>query len=647
MFAGLLLLLLAPRAAAEDGFDAHGFNLAAFDGDPRVPVSVHSPGHFGQGDVFVGGLLEYASRPLVYVVPELDGGTQSNAILDDVLALNLSAGVAPLSWLRLDVAAPVFLSSIGPEGESQGAAMGDLRLAATGRILRGGEKLGLGVVPYLDVPTGSPEKYLGQGGVAGGGAVVVDYTYDHWTLNGELGAQFQPALNLENLQNGNHAMLGVAGGYLLSETMGFQVEGHFSIPFVASEVAGTAAPAEMLVSLRSRSPSGVHWTGGIGLPLSRGVGAAQYRFFLGGGWGKVGPTVPKVVDADGDGFQDPVDRCPTDPETVNRYNDEDGCPDQLGTLDVLVQRNGKPVAMADLKVTGGPEPVTARSALDAPVRLESLMPGSSWQAEASLGACLSGRGEITVGEGVSTLLVDLWPHRDAAVVVDVVGPEAKPIPNAVITWDQEANGCVAHDPFTLNGDGRGRQTVGVGKHTLYVTTPGFGTWSGDVDPKAGEEVPVHVVLHPTKLRLEQTRIVILEKVYFDTASAVILERSYDLLDEVANTLRSHPELRRVEVAGYTDSDGNDTYNQHLSQQRVDSVRAYLLHRGVSPEQLISKGYGEGDPVVPNTSKSNKAQNRRVEFHILERVEPGAEAGAVTPGPATPPAPEAPTSILPQ
>jgi outer membrane protein OmpA-like peptidoglycan-associated protein len=67
--------------------------------------------------------------------------------------------------------------------------------------------------------------------------------------------------------------------------------------------------------------------------------------------------------------------------------------------------------------------------------------------------------------------------------------------------------------------------------------------------------------------------------------------------------------------GYTDSVGNEDYNQGLSERRADSVRSYLLNQGVNSTRLAASGRGEADPVAGNDSASGRQQNRRVEVVI--------------------------------
>ncbi|MGB5694408.1 MAG: OmpA family protein [Polyangiales bacterium] len=119
--------------------------------------------------------------------------------------------------------------------------------------------------------------------------------------------------------------------------------------------------------------------------------------------------------------------------------------------------------------------------------------------------------------------------------------------------------------------------------------------------------------------IEESRLEILDKIYFNVDSATIQKRSYPVLDNVAEVLDAHPEISLVRVEGHTDSTGSDGYNLRLSQRRAASVVRYLVERGgVSKDRLVAEGFGETRPLVPDAkTKAQLAQNRRVEFHIAE------------------------------
>jgi outer membrane protein OmpA-like peptidoglycan-associated protein/opacity protein-like surface antigen len=109
---------------------------------------------------------------------------------------------------------------------------------------------------------------------------------------------------------------------------------------------------------------------------------------------------------------------------------------------------------------------------------------------------------------------------------------------------------------------------------------------------------------------------VLEGVTFKLGSAELTADSADQLDRVAASLAAWPEVR-VEVAGYTDSSGPQELNRRLSQERAESVRSYLVARGIDPERIVATGYGEQDPVASNETAAGRAMNRRVELKRID------------------------------
>lgn len=102
------------------------------------------------------------------------------------------------------------------------------------------------------------------------------------------------------------------------------------------------------------------------------------------------------------------------------------------------------------------------------------------------------------------------------------------------------------------------------------------------------------------------------KIYFETNSAKLKLISNSSLDDLADILKRNEGVNLV-IEGHTDSDGDDAYNQELSQKRTDSVKEYLIAKGISTDRLTSKGYGETQPIATNKDAAGKAKNRRVEL----------------------------------
>ena len=120
------------------------------------------------------------------------------------------------------------------------------------------------------------------------------------------------------------------------------------------------------------------------------------------------------------------------------------------------------------------------------------------------------------------------------------------------------------------------------------------------------------------MRVTTKGIVILDKIYFVTAKAIIKPVSYAILDAIAKTLKEQKQILKIEVQGHTDERGSDKYNYELSDRRANAVRQYIVNKGVDPKRVVAKGYGESRPKCKKHTPSCWAKNRRVEFIILQR-----------------------------
>jgi len=119
-------------------------------------------------------------------------------------------------------------------------------------------------------------------------------------------------------------------------------------------------------------------------------------------------------------------------------------------------------------------------------------------------------------------------------------------------------------------------------------------------------------------------IVSMPDVLFDTAKADLKSGARERLAKVSGILISYPDIH-VEIDGYTDSTGSLEFNEHLSQERADSVQAFLVSQGVNPSVVTTKGFGPEDPVASNDTAQGRQQNRRVELVVS-----GSSIGQVQP-----------------
>ena len=104
-------------------------------------------------------------------------------------------------------------------------------------------------------------------------------------------------------------------------------------------------------------------------------------------------------------------------------------------------------------------------------------------------------------------------------------------------------------------------------------------------------------------------------VTFPTDGRDIRSNFYPVLDSVALVLKEYNKTQ-VAVAGYTDSQGSNAYNQRLSEDRASSVASYLVNRQINSLRFDTVGFGERNPIASNNTEQGRALNRRVEITIL-------------------------------
>lgn len=115
--------------------------------------------------------------------------------------------------------------------------------------------------------------------------------------------------------------------------------------------------------------------------------------------------------------------------------------------------------------------------------------------------------------------------------------------------------------------------------------------------------------------ITKEKLVIKDKVYFDTGKATIQKRSDILLTQIADVLKAHPEITKVRIEGHTDSTGSAETNRKLSASRANAVRDFLMKKGVTPDRLTAQGFGPDRPAASNDTREGRDANRRVEFLI--------------------------------
>jgi outer membrane protein OmpA-like peptidoglycan-associated protein len=277
---------------------------------------------------------------------------------------------------------------------------------------------------------------------------------------------------------------------------------------------------------------------------------------------KLEPGKKKVKsgDLDNDGIPDSVDKCPQVPEDMDGFEDSDGCPDFDNDKDGIADSvDGCPNA---------PEDYDGFQDKDGCADADNDKDGvcDPWVADQHLELLYE---KVCKG-------MDKCPNLPE----DIDGFE-------------DLDGCPDFD----------NDLDGV-PDTLDKCPNEAGPADNQGCPKPAPEPPKVKEIKPGRL--------ILRGVDFKSNSADLASESYQKLDEVFESLKAYPEVK-IEICGFTDNGGNPVANKKLSQHRAETVRAYLILRGIDPSRITAAGRGGEDPVNDNSTTVGRAFNRRIEI----------------------------------
>ncbi|MBF0588347.1 MAG: OmpA family protein [Magnetococcales bacterium] len=261
----------------------------------------------------------------------------------------------------------------------------------------------------------------------------------------------------------------------------------------------------------------------------------------------------ETPDCDRDGVEDKKDKCPTTP--YGNKVDKDGCGEDSDGDGVPDIEDKCPGTPKGVKVNADGCPLDSDG--DGVYDYLDKCPGTP----AGVTVDTSGCPIDTDGDGVADYL-DRCPGTPAGVDVDV-------------------KGC----PLDKDGDG-----------VLDYMDKCLGTPKGATVNELGCWV--------------------LKGVHFSSGSAAIQGRYHGILNQVARVLRNNAGVT-VQVEGHTDNVGNSDLNKRLSDRRAQSVRRYLVNRGISSNRLSAVGYGMERPIASNESAAGRASNRRVELTPIQ------------------------------
>lgn len=156
-------------------------------------------------------------------------------------------------------------------------------------------------------------------------------------------------------------------------------------------------------------------------------------------------------------------------------------------------------------------------------------------------------------------------------------------------------------------------------YSYYIDAKDFYPISKVVDFTSSKQNLNHkdnIVLVSYEEMKEKQLAVRINNIFFDFNKSELKPESYSELDRLYNFLKDNSDIK-VEISGHTDNYGSDEYNMNLSQSRANTVKEYLVGKGIDSGRIIPIGYGESKPVSTNDTEEGRQLNRRVEFKILK------------------------------
>jgi outer membrane protein OmpA-like peptidoglycan-associated protein len=531
--------------------------------------------------------LGYANDPLVVYGFNANGRRERlGSLVSDRVGASVYFGIGFFDWVQLSAELPFVFFQTGQRDIPRATestlpvlgttGVGDLRVVPKLRILRSDKQfVDLAVQLSIYFPLSGGQQYFGDQGVGLYPELVLSRQFGGLRLAGNLGFNLlRQSQTLLNLTTGNEFTWRLGAGFRFHE---------HDKSWVPLELDATVASATALAApysafnqqaLELKLQAAWHFAGGFlpfiggGFGLQPGYGTPDFRLWAGLRFAPpAAAAAAGPADRDGDGVLDSNDACPDVPGFKNLA----GCPDSDG--DGIADAKDKcPKAKEDLDEfedeDGCPDVDDDKDGiLDLKDKCR-LQPEDKDNFEDTDG-CPD-------------------PDNDKDGVVD--GSDACPLQPGVV----EMKGCPDVD---TDGDGL------VDRLDNCPKEPG-------TKENNGCKAKQLVVITSDKLQ-------ILDSVYFKLNKAIIETRSYPLLDNVAKVLTDHPEVAKVRVEGHTDSQGDDASNLKLSQARAEAVRDYLVKKGVDSSRLTPVGFGESKPIADNGSKEGRAQNRRVEFNLVD------------------------------
>jgi len=548
--------------------------------------------------------LDYGNDPLVWESDAGDRDSEAASVIGHQLDATVGLSLGLVDRVVVYAGLPVTLLMNGDDEQAlrdagindpvlaDGAGLGDIYLGARARLYgEADDAFAVGLQATVTFPTAGDAHFRGEEFLTvhpelllearpGGGARVVL----------DLGARIRENTDAAstNLGFGDELTFGLGFAipvYTDDEDPRTHLDAHAQI-YGATRFddffARSATPLEATLGAKLHHASGVRAGLALGPGLTRGFGSPDVRVIGMVGWATPTARDGAPGDRDGDGLNDDVDECPDEPEDVDTWQDEDGCPDPDNDSDAILD--------VDDECPLEPENVNEHEDEDG---CPDEAPPVDSDGDGLLDDVDECPNDPEDADGFEDEDGCPDPDNDEDTILDV--DDECPLEPEDRDGFEDDNGCP--DPDN-DGD------------TVLDTEDNC-----PLEPGSPENQGCR---RRQRVRIVGDSLEILEKVYFATNSDRIQRRSFRLLANVAEVLNNHPEIARVRVEGHTDARGSRDHNMDLSQRRAESVVRHLVERGeVDEGRLQANGFGPDRPIVEDaSSRAEHAQNRRVEFHIV-------------------------------